>query len=427
MHDKSSYSSNNKPEISEALQNFINALVEEVVLKGEVFDDQKKKWLRKYVEAEGLIGFSIEQNFQDFFQAINNINELTSTLIIKMLKQAADDLFISGVLIEKIIESKKNNAAKDHFLIPFRQGKKWGFVDKDKRLHIPAEFEETWPFFDGLALVRKQSKFGFINTNGNIIIPITLFRSRSFDSGLAFVKDVKNNLYGCLDNKGNQILNFEYELSSNTKFSEGLAPVSKNGKYGFIDIYGNVVIPFQFDFAYPFSDGLAYVSLGNKYFHIDKYGRTMTHLSNISNIRSFSEGLAKWEYLSKGGYVDLSGNEVISRKYDECGNFSEGIAFVKLNGKWGGIDRNDNTIIPFEYEYINFPDSQFSEGLANVRLITPDLNNLVYYGYINRNNQIIIPFKYARGGPFQNGITYVYLHDRNIGYIDKMGTEYWED
>jgi len=76
MQDKSNYSNPNKPQISKGLQDFINAMVEEIVLKGEAFDEQKKKWLKKYSEAEGLNYADIEEILDILFQLILNANDI---------------------------------------------------------------------------------------------------------------------------------------------------------------------------------------------------------------------------------------------------------------------------------------------------------------------------------------------------------------
>jgi hypothetical protein len=94
MQDKSSYSNNSKPQISEGLQNFINAMVEEIVLKGEAFDVQKKKWLKKYSEAEGLNYAELEGNLKDFFEAIHEYQMTRNTTIFKFIKKLAKLCYI---------------------------------------------------------------------------------------------------------------------------------------------------------------------------------------------------------------------------------------------------------------------------------------------------------------------------------------------
>jgi hypothetical protein len=58
----------------------------------------------------------------------------------------------------------------------------------------------------------------------------------------------------------------------------------------------------------------------------------------------FNEGLARVELNGKWGFIDKTGKEVISLKYDVANYFFEGLALVKLNDRKFYIDKNGNEI-----------------------------------------------------------------------------------
>jgi membrane-associated HD superfamily phosphohydrolase len=131
MQDKSSYSNNSKPQISEILQNFINAMVEEIVLKGEAFDEQKKKWLKKYSENEGLNYVELEGNLNDFFSLLPDYLSTELPSLKKAFKKKSNDCFISDDVLKKILKTKskeiqlekqeilKTNSAEDELICPY--------------------------------------------------------------------------------------------------------------------------------------------------------------------------------------------------------------------------------------------------------------------------------------------------------------------
>jgi hypothetical protein len=51
-------------------------------------------------------------------------------------------------------------------LIPYREGDKWGFCDKDMNIIIPIKYDWAYPFKEGLALVEINGKWGYIDKNG---------------------------------------------------------------------------------------------------------------------------------------------------------------------------------------------------------------------------------------------------------------------
>lgn len=56
------------------------------------------------------------------------------------------------------------------------------------------QYDELYPFSEGLAAVKKNDKFGFINTQGELVIPCQYQYAGSFKEGLAcVVKDEEDN------------------------------------------------------------------------------------------------------------------------------------------------------------------------------------------------------------------------------------------
>lgn len=63
------------------------------------------------------------------------------------------------------------------------------------------------------------------------------------------------------------------------------------------------------------------------------------------------------------GYIDRTGKEVISCKYDSAGFFSEGMAAVLKNGLIGYIDKQGKEVVQCKYKKAG---SYYSEGMVNI-------------------------------------------------------------
>lgn len=205
------------------------------------------------------------------------------------------------------------------------------------------------------------------------------------------------------------------------------------------------------------------------------------HIPNGIKILSvFHEGMAAVKNSDeKWGYIDRSGEMVISCQYQDARRFSEGLAAVQKDGYWGYINKNGETIIPFRYlnpypfhegyarvyseerkkniiidnkgnVVPNMPNTHygflpFSEGWAVVK---PDEYTCYYidkqgkrvtrdfdearpfsdglaavrsrqkglWGYIDKTGEIVIPYQYTTARPFREGLAAV-----DGGYIDKSG------
>jgi hypothetical protein len=128
------------------------------------------------------------------------------------------------------------------------------------------------------------------------------------------------------------------------------------------------------------------------------------------------------KYKDKYGYIDKSGEIVISPEYDGAHEFSEGLAIVKCKDRYAAIDVRGNRVIgPVPYRLGNF-----SEGLAKFVVEA----NPWKYGFIDTKGNIIIP---AQEGceygddyyTFSEGLALVTVGKNNkessFSYIDKYG------
>lgn len=200
-------------------------------------------------------------------------------------------------------------------------------------------------------------------------------------------------------------------------FNQGLLAVKKDGKFGYIDKFGRFKITPQFSYAYPFSsDEMAIVKdySSNKYGYIDLNGKYLINpvYDKVTSFKNEVTGqiyeLAMVSQNEKIGYINKSGEQVISCKYLDASYFDNGVAFVKDELGWRLINSQSNLINDDIYDSV----TGFSNNLACVS------KNSKYY-YIARTGEVAFgDFLYAE--PFYSDIA---LIQTNLGYtyINKSG------
>lgn len=426
-----------------------------------ILDDREKQ----YDESNGettILNEEIKEKKQ------NNIQSITQQTIKKEVKQKPKNKkiyyiglsCIAAILIifgiKKGLEDENSQILvpgieKDYtsLYMPYKNDNgKYGYVgplNMNEKIVIPAKYDRTLNFSEGVGLVLLNDKWGYIDKIGIEIIPCQYDGANDFSEGLAAVE--LNGKYGYIDKSGTLVIPYKYDLVF--EFSEGLACVKLNEKWGLINKNGTEVAPCKYD-DYPATilssfEGFV-VRIGNKYGATDKNGKVVISCK-YDDITGFSQGLSAVKLNEKWGYIDTNGKVVIPFKYDNAGGFFGELAWVKLdwekffidkNGKkvapcpyttiypryrgnmmivkidekWGYIDATDGKeIVPCKYEHTD----SFSEGLGIVRLNGK-------YGYVDTNGTEVILCKYDGTTGFYGGLAKVELNGK-YGYIDKSGTE----
>jgi hypothetical protein len=119
-------------------------------------------------------------------------------------------------------------------LIPYREGDKWGFCDRNKKIVIPCKYDDVEDFSEGLAPVELYGKWGFVDKEGKEVIPIKYDGAGSFSKGLACVE--LYGKYGYIDKEGTEYFVFVGSLKEVvTNIVEEWLQVQKRGESG--DIY----------------------------------------------------------------------------------------------------------------------------------------------------------------------------------------------
>ncbi|HMT08702.1 MAG TPA: WG repeat-containing protein [Pyrinomonadaceae bacterium] len=349
-------------------------------------------------------------------------------------------------------------------LFPIEKNGKTGYIDVSGRVIIKPQFDDGWPFNEGVAPVRVGDDWGYIDATGKIVIKPQFFQAKKFSNGIASVgvwfpqKQVitsKVGFYNYIDRKGQLISKDQFEVAFS--FADGLAQVlTWDYKNGIIDTNGT--LKFYFDiYNAGFSNGLAmFKTNGNmpdtKVGYIDKSGKIAIP-PTFDYGEDFSEGLACVSSGNGSGFVDSNGKIAIGLKVDGWGRFYEGLAPVLVNGLGGFIDKTGKMVIPPQFAWNPGKESRFSDGVAVVKIgesekptkdglrnvtITPDRNIMAnssgLYGVIDKTGKFVMPPKYVQLGDFENGLAWVNLSDAYIihgdtnrwGYINKQGKIVWK-
>jgi serine/threonine protein kinase len=310
----------------------------------------------------------------------------------------------------------------------------WGYIDKEGKEVIAADFDDAAYFSEGLGCVKKGGDYYIIDSKKSLTqlsgvrvsTGIISTRIRLFNEGLL---KVSRDGHGFVDRKGKEVIPPTwYEVGN---FSEGLARAGEQFKAGFINRKGNLVIPLEWEQAGDFCEGLAPVQRAGEAGFIDRRGHLVWGLK-WDHAESFSEGLAMVRQDNAVGFIDRRGQMVISASWDRAGSFHEGLAWVRNeDSSYGYIDQTGKVIIPLgSIEVVGFP-GDFSENLAA-------FSKSGKYGFIDHLGKTVVPPVWGSVGDFRGGLAMVLEHleshasdtakealSARMCYIDKTGRVIW--
>jgi hypothetical protein len=334
-------------------------------------------------------------------------------------------------------------------LIPFRDNDKWGFVNSNKNIQIPIEYEYVSPFEYGYSIIRdfnykyfaisakgkivntrennahhivnekfliteKDGKFGVYNFNGNEILKAIFSNIDLRFDNLFFVKKERHQCY--------QILNYPEETHVQTKYieidsaSDGLLKV-KDLDYltGFINSQGEIVIPLKYNNATNFKNNLSIVYNHNRgYGIINKNGQELTTLS-YQNIYQFEDVSTIISKDNKYGIISKEGKILVDCSHQSISNYSDGLALANNNYIFSYIDTLGNTIFQLKGIHEAFP---FSNKIARVK-------GKGGFGFFDKTGKQIVNYKYTEAEDFTEKLAAVKV-TKKWGLIDKSGNELTE-
>jgi hypothetical protein len=197
---------------------------------------------------------------------------------------------------------------------------KWCYIDSVGKT-IQAPLYGSCSFPDGPCRIRIHEKIGYVDRDLRTVVSAEFDDADGFSQGLAPVKKGFN--WGYIDDTGHVAIPFHFGAAD--RFSEGLAAVEvlPQAKKGYINKSGTIIINPNFDFAFAFSEGLAPVVFG---------GRWIDSPEEHTGV-AFSDG--NWGYIDKTGKVVVR----LSSEVEYASGFKQGVAYVRLkDGRLGYVN-----------------------------------------------------------------------------------------
>ncbi len=315
-------------------------------------------------------------------------------------------------------------------LYPIISNGKYGFMNSQGKLIIPALYNEVGPFQEGLAVVSKEDLFGIIDKKNQVVVDFQFDEILEFVNNRAIVR--KERKYGVIDRLGKLIFPLDFDdISLN---DSGLYDAVKEEKNSMYDLnfhvlpYVDGVVEQSFSqwmsIQYPEyefvgdidrTSNRAVVKVSGQLNYIDSTGKLiltspLEWFPDALSVAKFSNGFAVFRKKDKFGLMDVNGKSVQKAVYEASGPFT-GFWPVKDKGNWALLDVKGKVILPFEYDFIRF---------------MPDLGYLIereeQFGLLNSMGNMILPVSFSTIKGFEDAYYLVSIEEK-FGLFLKDGRE----
>ncbi len=268
----------------------------------------------------------------------------------------------------------------------------WGLMDSTGTIICKPKYDKIFEMHTDLTIVLLNGKYGVINDKGKeIVAPSLAFIDDYFDHR-AWVLNEKNGKWGCFDEKGHLIIDFNYQSVS--RFCNGYALCLNDDVYELVSKSNKLI----------YKVPKIYVSSYRESFFLDKVwvSEQKTNIErkvNKQKIEKYSNSLPSYFHFNENiaaipakikdelrfVFINTNGQQVIKSTYEDVKLFQNGLAPVKEKGKWGLIDLAGRQKIEFQYDSIEY---------ATQDLFIVVKNGL--YGIINSKNINVFPSHFKK-------------------------------
>ncbi|HTL82768.1 MAG TPA: WG repeat-containing protein [Bacteroidia bacterium] len=149
------------------------------------------------------------------------------------------------ILVLFLLFSVPGSSQRLPYLVPFRDGTKWGLADTTKKIVVPCQYDAIFICDTSFFCFNLNGKKGVINDSGRVIIPAEYDDVNFEKQWIMLYADYK---YGLADKNGKVILPLNYEHIQLSYYSDSRAYVSLNVHQGLVELpSGKEIIPCAYD------------------------------------------------------------------------------------------------------------------------------------------------------------------------------------
>ncbi|MBP9069321.1 MAG: WG repeat-containing protein [Bacteroidia bacterium] len=216
----------------------------------------------------------------------------------------------------------------------YKLNNKFGLIRNNGKILLDPKYDLIQVCTDNIYLLVLNNSYGFYSSNAcflsEVIYDYEKERSIKFYTNGSVLKLLKKKSEALMDLNGR--ISIDFNTYQEIGFaSNGLIRIKKNNKYGFVDRKLNQVIPFKYITATDFEDSLAIVSTKKGFSIINTNGEVIE--SSVTKIEKPAKGLFLIETEEGNQLVNKKGNRLFSN-----------LSSFELNGKYLIIYLNNGEI-----------------------------------------------------------------------------------
>jgi hypothetical protein len=311
--------------------------------------------------------------------------------------------------------------AQTRYLIPYRDGRLWGYADTNRKIVVAPQYEMAYPFHAGYAIVKKGKFYGILNGKGKVMIP-ALYDTLK-DCCSPYLTVMKGDNTGVIELKSGKILLPVKYKKIETFYNDYRMVTDQNSLTGVMNLrtgkwiltIAYLIKPTRLNwYKAANSDTTLYFKAENDQLvfgiplepeevsqvaeqvppNIQELksanGNSVIHVSPIYDSLFVPRGMSWLNIVGKNGkwgvYSFGTDREIIPLIYDKVEavynrDFKE-FFIVTREGKTGVVDKENKVVVPLRYEEVQQEDRSVYNNFYVVKLKGR-------IGVVNGNEQVL--------------------------------------